>query len=206
MSLVSLPALLIGLIVGFYWGRVVKLVRKAARSGNGAHFVPPETLGRVIRIVWYPTVAAWIVVPLVVAFWPAPPAPPAALRPMFAEPVVHWLAVAAAAAALGFTMVCWRRMGRDWRMGIDPAERNNLIVTGPYAYVRHPIYALQQALAVASFVAVPVPVMAVVLVVELVFLNWEALREERHLTSAHGDVYRDYMRRAGRFLPKLSRP
>ena len=91
-------------------------------------------------------------------------------------------------------------------MGIDPSEQNNLLVTGPYAYVRHPIYSLQQALAIASAIAVPVPVLFVVAAFEVILLTWEAIREERHLTSVHGDVYRNYMRSAGRFIPRLIKP
>ena len=32
------PALIVGLILGFYWGRVVKLVLKAKSRGESAHF------------------------------------------------------------------------------------------------------------------------------------------------------------------------
>jgi len=53
------PALAIGLIVGFYWARVIKLVlRPGVTRAGAANFVPPELLGRVLRIIWYPTVTA----------------------------------------------------------------------------------------------------------------------------------------------------
>ena len=69
------------------------------------------------------------------------------------------IGVVITAAALAATLVCWKRMGRDWRMGIDPAERTRLIVTGPYAYVRHPIYALSQLMMLGTVIAVPAPAM-----------------------------------------------
>ncbi len=197
------PALIVGLILSFYWGRVIKLVLKAKSRGESAHFFPPETIGRVIRAIWYPTVAVWCIVPLVLGFHrPAS----SLLTPSFTLPWLSWLATAVCAFILYLTMICWRKMGREWRMGIDPAEKNNLLVNGPYAYVRHPIYALQQALAIVSAVAVPVPVMFIVAVLEVILLSWEAIREERHLTSVHGDIYRNYMRSAGRFIPKLIKP
>lgn len=203
MSQIAWPALLVGLILGFYWGRVIKLVLKAKSRGESAHFFPPEPVGRLIRTIWYPTVAAWILVPLILAFVRIDHG---LFRPVFSITWITWLATAVCFLILYLTMVCWRKMGREWRMGIDPGEKNNLLVTGPYAYVRHPIYALQQALAITSAIAVPVPLMFVVAALEVILLSWEAIREEQHLTRVHGEIYRNYMRSAGRFLPRLIKP
>ncbi len=194
-----IPAILICLIVGVYWGRVIKLVLKAKSRGESAHFIPPEPLGKIIRVIWYPTVAAWAIVPALVA---ALPNPPAFLRPLFQIPFVNWLGVGASMTILYLTMICWRRMGREWRMGIDPNEKNNLLTSGPYRHVRHPIYSLQQLLAVSTFLAVPVPAMAIVAALEVILLTWEAIREERHLIAQHGQVYLDYMKTSGRFIPR----
>jgi protein-S-isoprenylcysteine O-methyltransferase Ste14 len=195
------PALCIGLIVLFYWGRVIRLVFKTRQlTGKAANFLPPEKLGAFLRVIWYPTVALWIIVPLTVAFSRG-----RAPRPFWyfwQQPIVEWIAVAIAFTALYLTMICWRKMGRDWRMGIDPNEKNTLIVTGPYAMVRHPIYALSSLLMIVSFIAVPNPVMAVLAVIHLAFLQWEARREERHMLSVHGATYGDYMRQVGRFFPR----
>jgi protein-S-isoprenylcysteine O-methyltransferase Ste14 len=198
--------ILVMLLVGFYWGRVVKLVLKQRRLGQSANFLPPETVGRVIRIIWYPTVAVWILAPLLTWAWPRLfSSRPWPLEPLMSVAPFHWAAFAVACGILYLTMICWRKMGRDWRMGIDPDEKNNLIVTGPYAHVRHPIYALQQLFAVFTFLAVPSPVMLAVMVLEIVLLTWEAVREERHLLSVHGDTYRQYMKTSGRFIPRPAR-
>ena len=202
MPSVAGQSLLVGLVLAFYWARVIKLVLKAKARGESAHFFPPERLGRLIRAIWYPTVAVWVCTPLLLAFYRPDVAP---LRFVYGNPLVTWAATIACIGILWLTMICWRRMGREWRMGIDPNEQNNLLVTGPYAYVRHPIYALQQLLAITSAIAVPVPLMFGVALMEVVLLTWEAIREERHLIRVHGQTYRDYMRRAGRFLPRLGR-
>ena len=94
-------------------------------------------------------------------------------------------------------------MGKSWRMGIDPHEKTRLIVSGPYAYVRHPIYALSSVLMVASFVAVPTIPMLIVAIVHCGLLQWEARREERYLLSVHGQAYQDYLAHVGRFIPKF---
>src|SRR4051794_1570070 len=100
-------ALSIGLIVGFYWARVVKLVYKTRRlTGKAANFLPPEPLGRALRILWYPTVVVWILHPLALGFHPAQPA---FLRPLYDQPIIAVLSVIVALAALGATMVCWKK-------------------------------------------------------------------------------------------------
>jgi protein-S-isoprenylcysteine O-methyltransferase Ste14 len=189
-------ALCIGLIIGAYWARVIKLVLKARRrTGRDANFVPREPLGRALRLIWYPTVIVWVAYPFFHAWRPT--------GLLYSLPIVRWLAVAIAVIAFLATLVCWKRMGKSWRMGIDPNEKTQLIVSGPYAYVRHPIYALSSILMLASIFAVPTIVMIVVGLIHLFFLQWEARREEQHLVRVHGESYQQYMSTVGRFLPRM---
>jgi protein-S-isoprenylcysteine O-methyltransferase Ste14 len=192
---VSWPALLIAIIVGAYWSRVLRLVYKSYRnSGHNAGFWPVEPLGRALRFIWFPAIALWFVIPLVVAFRDA--------RYLWSIPALDWMGVAIAIFAFAFTLICWRRMGKSWRMGITPGERTQLIFTGPYAYVRHPIYALSSLLMLASVLAVPTLPMVVIGVIHLIFLQWEARREEQYLVRTHGADYEQYIRRVGRFVPR----
>lgn len=191
------PAFIIGLTVAFYWGRVLKLVLKTRRlTGRSANFFPPETLGRILRIIWYPNVAAWICLPLLSAFGLL------SAGRFWHLPVLAWTAVLLALVDLYLTMICWRKMGKDWRMGIDPNEKNTLIITGPYALVRHPIYALQCLLAVLTFIAVPTVWVGIVALIQIALLQWEARREEQHMLRVHGQTYMNYIRQVGRFIPR----
>jgi protein-S-isoprenylcysteine O-methyltransferase Ste14 len=196
------PALILGLILGTYWARVLRLAMKARRrTGQLGNLLPREAIGRVLRVIRYPTVVAWIVLPFVAARWrPAP-----LLSFLYDIPWLAWLGVGIALAALCATWICWKRMGKSWRMGINPAEKTQLIVTGPYAYVRHPIYALSSLLMLASVVVVPTIAMIVVAIIHLVLLQWEARREEAHMLAQHGAAYADYRAKVGRFLPRSLR-
>ena len=91
-------------------------------------------------------------------------------------------------------------------MGINPEEKTQLIVSGPYAYLRHPIYSLQSLLMLTSFVVVPSPLMAAVVILLLLLLQWEAAREEKHLVQQHGEAYAEYQRHVGRFIPRSLHP
>ena len=202
----SWPALVVGLILLTYWVRVLQMVRRTKKNvGRAANFIPPELLGRAIRLIWMPAVALWVLVPLFTAFAANLPA---FLRPLPAvsgNAVLSWTAVAIAVAAFAATSVCWRKMGTSWRMGIDPTERTQLVFNGPYAYVRNPIYGLSSLLMLMTMVVVCSPLMWVVGVLHLLFLQWEVRREEKALVVLHGDAYADYYARVGRFFPKLFR-
>jgi protein-S-isoprenylcysteine O-methyltransferase Ste14 len=186
-----------------YWARVLRLAQKARRrTGRAANLIPAEPLGRLLRLVWFPTVAAWIAVPLITYFrHRLPPF----LRPIYSSPPLAWSAFAIAVAAFVATLICWKRMGKSWRMGIAPGEVTQLVVTGPYAYVRHPIYALSCLLMLCTLTIVPSPLMAAVAVIHITLLIWESSREEQHLTSLHGELYTRYAAQVGRFVPTPAR-
>jgi protein-S-isoprenylcysteine O-methyltransferase Ste14 len=197
----QLPALLVGLIVAAYWARVLRMARKIRRlAGHSANVIPPEPIGQFIRIIWFPITFLWIAIPLTVPFmqsrlW--------ILRPLYDLPVLQWAGFCVAGIAFALTWICWKKMGKSWRMGIDPNETTSLIVTGPYAYIRHPIYALSSVLMLATVAAEPVPILIAVAVVHLIFLQLEARREERHQARVHGQMYLDYCAKTGGFIPRF---
>lgn len=194
------PAAAIGVIVGTYWLRVLKMALKQRRSGGSANFIPPEPLGRWLRLVWHPVVWAWVAVPWVVAMDRHVPLP---LRAVYRWPAMQWMAVGGAALALLGSWRCWRQMGRGWRMGIDPAEHTPLITQGVFARVRHPIYALSALLMICSVLAVPVAVLGVAAAVHLLLLGWEARREDAHLARVHGERFAAYRAAVGAFVPRV---
>jgi protein-S-isoprenylcysteine O-methyltransferase Ste14 len=205
------PALVVGVIVAVYWARVMAMVRHSRKTaGHGANLVPREPVGRALRVVWFPVTVLWIFLPFVAFFVRHRQRFPGFLRTLLGTYplplMLRWAAAAVAVACLLATFVCWQRMGTSWRMGIDPDDRTQLVCSGPYAYVRHPIYGLSSLLMVATVIAVPSPLMILVGVLHVILLQWEARREEAHLSRVHGEAYRAYARGTGRFLPKSLRP
>ena len=197
----QLPALLVGLIIAAYWARVLRMARKIHRlAGHSANVIPPEPVGRLIRIIWIPLTFLWIAIPLIVPFIQSPPW---IVQPMLDLPTLEWAGFGVAAVAFALTWICWKKMGKSWRMGIDPNETTSLIVSGPYSYIRHPIYALSSVLMLATVAAEPIPILIPIAAVHLVLLQLEARREERHQTRAHGQVYIDYCSKTGGFFPRF---
>jgi protein-S-isoprenylcysteine O-methyltransferase Ste14 len=200
MSL-DMPALIVGVVVLIYWGRVARMAYKQRRRyGRGANFLPPERIGRLLRIIWIPAVFVWIVHPMMTGVFLN------GKQSWWVERLVHWpwlawMGAVIVVLSLLLTFLCWRKMGKSWRMGIDPSEKTHLVVEGPFQWVRHPIYALSSLMMLASLAVVPSPLMLAAGAVHLLLLQWEARREERHLIGQHGDAYIRYCAEVGRFLP-----
>ena len=93
-------------------------------------------------------------------------------------------------------------MGRDWRMDISDSN-TALITDGPFARIRHPIYAFSIAMMIATATVLPTLPMLAVAAVHLALMNVKARNEEAHLARLHGDAYARYVARTGRFLPRF---
>src|SRR5207248_314903 len=115
---------------------------------------------------------------------------------------VRALAAACGVVALLATIRCWLRMGDDWRMDIG-ARKTALITDGFFRLIRHPIYTFSMLLMVCSAIVVPTAPMVLVAVIHLTLMNLKARNEEQHLSAVHGETYRRYVSRTGRFLPRL---
>ena len=200
------PLLVIAGAMAAYWYRVVRMARKQRkRTGKAANLIPPEPLGRVLRVVWFPVVVVWIAHPALNGI-ATDLQLPLVLRPLFHTGLGGWGCAAVVLGGLVATRRCWRRMGASWRMGIDPGEKAGLVYDGLFGYVRHPIYALSALMMTATILALPSPAMLAAGAAHIGLLLWESTREEQHLVAAHGAAYEAYRRRVGRILPRSLRP
>ncbi len=201
----DIPLLVVALTVCAYWVRVGAMVVRMRRREHRDVGVVPERAGeRAMWLLFVPVVALWCVLPwLGIGRSGGLLAVPAFAHDGVAYPALRYVGAAAAVACLLLTIRCWRRMGRDWRM--DISDRNTaLIIDGPFARIRHPIYAFSIAMMVATAIVLPTLPMLVVAVVHLVLMNVKARNEEAHLARLHGDAYARYVARTGRFLPRLA--
>ena len=94
-------------------------------------------------------------------------------------------------------------LGRWWTPGQELKEDLELVKTGAYRYVRHPMYlsllgiAICQIFMIQNWIAGPISVF-----LGVPFLIYQILREERLLVKYFGDDYRDYCHQTGRLWPK----
>jgi protein-S-isoprenylcysteine O-methyltransferase Ste14 len=79
------------------------------------------------------------------------------------------------------------------------AEARQLIVRGPYAFVRHPLYVCEEIAVIGIFIQVMSPVALLVLIAHGVFQIRRMLHEERVLNEAFPE-YESYARRTPRLI------
>lgn len=111
-------------------------------------------------------------------------------------------AIGAVIIVLADILMAWSFMAlHSWRLLPKVEAGHELCTTGPYEFVRHPMYLAINLLGVGSAVWVPTPVVALATVLLMIGGDLRARAEERVLLEAFADRYRSYMRRVRRTLP-----
>jgi len=160
---------------------------------------------RVTELVWSlgtMVVQGWsagvLLLPSVFSGWPVRPELPA----MEAVQVVG-LALWAAGMVL-VDAAAWT-LGRFTVSAIEARDDHRLVQEGPYRWIRHPMYTANVALGTGLTLLFQSPFLAVLTVVLAATAVYRALLEEDLLRSSavFGSTYDAYMRRTGRFLPRL---
>lgn len=120
-----------------------------------------------------------------------PISPVWAVVAMIPGPIAVWM---------GWTAV--QHLGRQFRIQAGLYEDHQLVCTGPYAVVRHPIYSSMLALLLAMVVAMTPPVWAVV-AVALYILGTEirVRTEDGLLRSRFPEEFARYRRRVPAYIP-----
>lgn len=143
--------------------------------------------------------AALLVLALVLA-----PVAPWAGAPLWAGG--HAAGAVIGAAGIALTLVAQVQMGASWRIGVDEGARTELVTSGVFAVVRNPIFSAMLLAAVGLCLAAPTALALAVPPLLLVALELQVRRvEEPYLLRVHGDAYRAWAARTGRFVPWLGR-
>ena len=104
----------------------------------------------------------------------------------------------------GFAFAIWARihLGRNWSSSVTAKIGHELICSGPYKWVRHPIYT---GLLLALFgTALVRTQLRGLLALALVYAGWKIKSrvEERMMTSTFGAQYTEYASNTGAMAPR----
>jgi protein-S-isoprenylcysteine O-methyltransferase Ste14 len=107
-----------------------------------------------------------------------------------------------ACVALGTALAIWARLylGRNWGMPMTQKADSELVTSGPYAYIRHPIYS-GVLLAILGSTAAAGPMWFVVLAVVAVYFIYSATQEEKTMLKTFPDTYPAYKSRTNMLIP-----
>ena len=114
-----------------------------------------------------------------------------------------WLGAAITIAGLLFAVWAREHLGRNWSRSVTIKQGHELITTGPYAVVRHPIYTgiltgfLGMAIAISQ-------VRGFIVFVLIFLVLWFKLRmEEQWMRSQFGEAYATYAHQTAALVPYL---
>ena len=92
--------------------------------------------------------------------------------------------------------------------GITPTSatrtEHKLVTSGPYRWIRHPLYTFGSSMFVAFGMMADNWFIALLGLIAFIGMAMRTPKEEANLIEKFGDEYRDYMKRTGAFLPKLT--
>jgi protein-S-isoprenylcysteine O-methyltransferase Ste14 len=104
------------------------------------------------------------------------------------------------AASLLLNLLGLIALGDNWRVGLDRSRPGALITHGVYAFSRNPIMVCTFLYALGLACTYTNPIMLLVLLCAGVSVHYQVRREEAFLAEQHGDRYREYQRRVGRYF------
>jgi len=114
-----------------------------------------------------------------------------------------WLGAAITVAGLLFAVWARVHLGRNWSRSVTIKQDHELITSGPYAVVRHPIYTG----ILTGFLGMAIAISQVrgFIVFVLIFLAfWIKLRmEEQWMRSQFGETYATYAHQTAALVPHL---
>jgi protein-S-isoprenylcysteine O-methyltransferase Ste14 len=119
---------------------------------------------------------------------------------------LHVIGIALAALGGMAVFLAQLGMGENWRIGVSDEQRTDLVTGGWFSLCRNPIYTAMIVGWIGFTLMVPTWLSFLAVVVIGIGLEIQVRAvEEPYLVRTHGDEYRAYASRVGRFVPSVGR-
>lgn len=118
------------------------------------------------------------------------------------EPV-RWCGILFAAAALPMGFSLFRNLGRNITDTVETRAEHELVTTGIYRYIRHPLYTTGFLFFTGLGLLSGVWPMLLLSSAVLYLLHRRTETEERFLLQRFGQRYEEYRAATGRFFPRI---
>ncbi|MDE2049880.1 MAG: isoprenylcysteine carboxylmethyltransferase family protein [Gammaproteobacteria bacterium] len=112
----------------------------------------------------------------------------------------HWLGVGLCLAGFGFAFWARVHIGRNWGMPMSLRQDHELVTSGPYAYVRHPIYTGIMLAMIGSALTLGV-LWLLLFALYFAYFILSARTEEKMMLAQFPDSYPAYRRRTKMLIP-----
>jgi len=119
---------------------------------------------------------------------------------------LRWVGAVVGLAALPVLYWVFSTIGRNISETVLTKEKHQLVIRGPFHWVRHPLYLVATIILISlGIVAANWFMLAMACLALIVIAVFVVPREEVELARKFGDEYQDYMERTGRLVPRLFR-
>jgi protein-S-isoprenylcysteine O-methyltransferase Ste14 len=164
-------------------GRVKPVARHESLASRAAHILPLILAGALL--VWRaPWQGSWLASPL----WPR-------------LPWMVWAGAVLVLAGLAFAVAARLVLAGNWSGTVTLKHNHELIRSGPYSLVRHPIYTGLLTAMLGNAIAIDeVRGLVAFAILTLSFVR-KLRTEEAFMAQAFGETYADYSKRTARLIP-----
>jgi protein-S-isoprenylcysteine O-methyltransferase Ste14 len=121
-------------------------------------------------------------------------------------PLPSWMRWSGAAIiVICIPLIYWvfSSLGKNVTPTVVTRQEHTLVMQGPYHWIRHPLYTVGFLLFTGYSLLAANWFIFTMLAFAFIILVMRTPIEEQHLIDRFGDDYRQYMRRTGRYLPRL---
>jgi len=103
---------------------------------------------------------------------------------------------------IGLLTAIWARLnlGKNWGTPMSQKQDPELVTSGPYNYIRHPIYSGILLASLGTAIASTVYLFIIFIIIAVYFI-FSAVTEERLMTKEFPKVYPDYKARTKMLIP-----
>lgn len=118
---------------------------------------------------------------------------------------VRWAGLGAGVICIGLVYWLFSSIGSNISPTSATRKQHKLVTHGPYRWVRHPLYTVGSSTFVSFGLIADNWFIILLGMLVFVVMAIRTPREEANLVEKFGEEYRVYMKRTGRFLPRLFR-
>ncbi len=115
----------------------------------------------------------------------------------------RWLGVGIGVICAGLTYWLFSSIGSGISPTVATRKNHQLVKSGPYRWVRHPLYSVGTGSFIAFAMMADTWFIAILAVLAFILLAMRTPNEEAHLIEKFGEEYRQYMKTTGAFFPKF---
>jgi protein-S-isoprenylcysteine O-methyltransferase Ste14 len=188
MTILSIAFKIVWLIVIVYWFVAACFVKRAVRTQSALD-----------RVGWA-ALPAGIAIVCSLALGELHPERVHLVRYSYGFAIV-WFVV----LFLGAVFAVWARttLGRNWSGMVTIREGHTLVRSGPYRWLRHPIYTGLLAMVFATAIFYGTVLALSLAVYALLIVAMKIRLEEVWMIEEFGDEYREYQRKVKALIPKV---